>query len=109
MFYTYDKVKKDKWVTSLNSVIKCTSINEFYEMKAMIGQGKYGVVREAIHKQTGKHVAIKGLVKSKMGEEDLQMIRREIDIMKSCQHQNIITLYDFFENDKFIFISTFTH
>jgi hypothetical protein len=105
IFYTEDKVQKEKWITALNAVIKYSSINEFYDMKGMIGKGKYGVVREAVHKQTGIHVAIKGLVKAKMKEEDLEMIRREVDIMRTCQHPNIITLYDFFENDQYVFIS----
>lgn len=95
---------KENWVNAINSIIKCANINEYYEMKGLLGKGKFGVVREAIHKQSGVHVAVKGLVKSKMKLEDLEMIRREVEILKICNHPGVIKLFDFFENDQYVFI-----
>lgn len=40
-----------------------------------------------------------------MQADDLEMARTEIEIMKICQHPNIIQLYDVFENIDYIYIS----
>ncbi len=40
-----------------------------------------------------------------MKEDDIEMARTEIEIMKISQHPNIIRLYDVFENIDYIYIS----
>lgn len=48
-----------------------------------------------INKETGQEVAIKTIKKSKIeSEADLVRIRREIQIMSSVQHPNIIHIYE---------------
>lgn len=37
--------------------------------------------------------------------QDLELVKTEIEILKVCQHPNIIRLYDVFENIDFIYIS----
>merc|ERR1719340_170908 len=64
-----------------------------------LGQGTYGKVQLGINKETGQRVAIKTIKKSKIETEaDLIRIRREIQIMSSVQHPNIIHIYEVFEN-----------
>jgi serine/threonine protein kinase len=43
--------------------------------------------------------------KQDMKDDDIEMARTEIEIMKISQHPNIIKLYDVFENIDFIYIS----
>lgn len=62
------------------------------------------MVKLGIQKETGREVAIKIMKKSEMQEDDLEMARMEIEIMKICQHPNIIQLYDVFENHDYIYI-----
>lgn len=60
-----------------------------------MGQGTYGKVQLGINKETGQEVAIKTIKKSKIeSEADLVRIRREIQIMSSVQHPNIIHIYE---------------
>lgn len=48
-----------------------------------------------INKETGQEVAIKTIKKSKIETEaDLIRIRREVQIMSSVQHPNIIHIYE---------------
>lgn len=75
-----------------------------YEIKDSIGKGKFGRVKLGIHKKTGKKVAIKILKKKKMDPEDFELYKREVEILKICQHPNIIRLLDVFENSDYIFI-----
>lgn len=71
-----------------------------------MGQGTYGKVQLGINKETGQEVAIKTIKKSKIeSEADLIRIRREIQIMSSVQHPNIIHIYEVFENkDKMVLV-----
>jgi serine/threonine protein kinase len=60
-----------------------------------LGQGTYGKVQLGINKETGQEVAIKTIKKSKIETEaDLIRIRREVQIMSSVQHPNIIHIYE---------------
>ena len=42
--------------------------------------------------------------KKKMDSSDIELMRTEIEILKICQHPNIIRLYDIFENIDYIYI-----
>ena len=42
--------------------------------------------------------------KKEMTVQDVELQRREIEIMKMCQHPYIIRLLDIFENQDFIYI-----
>lgn len=71
-----------------------------------LGKGTYGKVQLAINKETGQEVAIKTIKKTKIeNEQDLQRVRREIQIMSSIEHPHIIHIYEVFENkDKIVLI-----
>ena len=65
-----------------------------YKPGEIIGSGAYGIILSAIDtKNNNQPVAIKKL-KSISDIIDLRRIAREILIMKYCQHENIIPLFD---------------
>ena len=57
-----------------------------------------------IHKKTNEKVAVKIIRKAHMEPKDLKLIRTEIDIMKLCKHENVVRLFDLYENSDFIYI-----
>lgn len=66
-----------------------------FDLIKKLGQGTFGKVQLGINKETGQEVAIKTIKKSKIeSEADLVRIRREIQIMSSVQHPNIIHIYE---------------
>lgn len=71
-----------------------------------LGKGTYGKVQLAINKKTGQEVAIKTIKKTKIeSEQDLQRVKREIQIMSSIEHPHIIHIYEVFENkDKIVLV-----
>jgi serine/threonine protein kinase len=69
-----------------------------------IGEGKFGLVKLGIHKSTHQRVAIKIIKKSQMKDNDAELVKSEIDIMKLCHHPNVVRLLDHFENAEYIFI-----
>jgi len=94
-----------KFSELLKKVIGYLKFNDYYEILTMIGKGKFGIVNLGIHKKTNQKVAIKIINKSSLkSQEDIELIKSEIDIMKLCHHPNIIRLLDHFENSEYIFI-----
>lgn len=73
-------------------------------MKETLGKGKYGLVKKANHKKSDKEVAVKIVKKKELSLKDLELLKREIEVLKVCQHPNIIRFYDVFENSDYIYI-----
>jgi serine/threonine protein kinase len=73
-------------------------------LQETVGVGGTSQVKRGIHKKTGEKVAIKIVNKKELGESKMEMLRREIQILKVCQHPNITLLIDIFEDYHFIFI-----
>ena len=63
------------------------------------------MIRFGIHKESGRKVAVKIINKRDMSFKDLELMKTEIEILKICQHPNIIRLYDVYEKIYFIHIS----
>jgi serine/threonine protein kinase len=63
-----------------------------------LGQGKYGVCKEALRVSDGANVAIKIIDKGLLKLEDVQMMENEIRVLEvvSRGHPNVITLHDHF-------------
>jgi calcium-dependent protein kinase len=76
------------------------NIREAYNFKQIIGHGHYGTVRLAIHKvRTTEQVAVKTVLKKKLKRER-ESFEKEIDILGSLDHPNIIKLYCVYEDEK---------
>ena len=72
-------------------------IGEDYEITKMIGKGSYGDVAEAVHKKTGKRVAIKRIYRVFEDLVDCKRIVREIAILRRMKHPNVVGLFDILE------------
>jgi serine/threonine protein kinase len=107
IYYCDNEEDYNNWVRSIRKVTGFQNLNDIYEVKEKLGNGKFGLVRLGIHRQTGRKVAVKIMSKKDMNNQDLELVKTEIEILKICQHPYIIRLYDVFENLEFIYISTF--
>jgi serine/threonine protein kinase len=58
----------------------------------------------ANHKKSGIQVAIKVVKKKDMKSIEVYQQRREIEVLKMCQHPNIIKLIDLFENSDYYYL-----
>ena len=103
-YYCDDETKYKAWIDNLRKATGYTNLLDIYEVKQKLGNGKFGLVKLGINKQTKEKVAIKIMNKKKMDSSDIELMRTEIEILKICQHPNIIRLYDIFENIDYIYI-----
>jgi serine/threonine protein kinase len=104
-YYYVDNEKEFKeWLQYIKRATGYENLTDKYEVKEKLGNGKFGLVRLGIHKETGRKVAVKIMSKKQMTTQDLELVRTEIEILKICQHPSIIRLYDIFENIDHIYI-----
>ena len=103
-YYTDDINSYTLWLDSLRAVTGSLSLTKDYTIGEEIGNGKFGVIKLCINKKTKQKYALKIQSKKDMNTNDLELVRAEIEILKICQHPNIIKLYDIFENSEYFYI-----
>lgn len=65
-----------------------------YQINREIAQGGQGIVFDAIHEATGRRIALKLLFGSATSQRDRARFDREVQILASLQHPNIIDIID---------------
>lgn len=75
-----------------------------YEILERIGEGEYGVVLKGRNKETGELVAIKKFKEDDTDEENKRVILREVKILKTLSHENIIELKEAFRKKGRIYL-----
>ena len=81
------------------------NILDDYKLLETIGEGTFGKVKLAIHKQTNQEVAIKIFEKKNFfSSKDIIYFQKEIAILKKLNHPNIINIYNIIENDSHFYI-----
>lgn len=79
-------------------------IKNFYSFdKVTLGQGSFGFVKAATRLEDSRKTAIKVIPKKKI--KRLELLTREIEIMKQLSHPNIIQLYETFEDQQYIYLA----
>lgn len=63
----------------------------------LLGTGSYGQVASAVHKPTGKKVAIKKMDNIFDDEVDCKRILREITLLRRLRHPYVVELFDIIE------------
>ena len=69
-------------------------VGKNYECVKLLGQGSYGAVCSAIHKPTGRKVAIKKMTGVFEDEVDCKRILRELHLLRKLNHTFIVELID---------------
>ena len=106
-YYTTTPQIAKEFIEHIKKAIGYVKFSDLYEMKEVIGKGKFGVVNLGIHRKTGQQVAIKILNKENIKTlEDKELVQIEIGILKLCHHPNIVRLLDHLENTDYIYIVT---
>eukprot|EP00164_Ancoracysta_twista_P005614 GFYU01007699.1.p1 GENE.GFYU01007699.1~~GFYU01007699.1.p1 ORF type:complete len:724 (+),score=146.70 GFYU01007699.1:382-2553(+) len=80
----------------------------YYLVGKTIGEGTFGVVKQGTHRITGEPVAIKvldnDLMRRVTSHSGMDCTAREIEVLKLCNHPNIIKLIEVVTAEKFTYI-----
>lgn len=77
---------------------RARKLEDFYDVpNEEMGKGHYGVVRKGLRKSDSVPVAVKTVPKRRAVY--VEMLRGEVAILKALDHENIIKLYDEFEDE----------
>ena len=72
-------------------------VGEDYECIKILGQGSYGAVCSALHKPSGKKVAIKKMDGVFEDEVDCKRILREVNLLRKLHHPYVVNILDVLE------------
>lgn len=82
-----------------------TNVRDKYHINEKeLGHGHYGVVRKCMDRETNKWYAIKSIRKSKVSK--IEVLKREIEILKEVNHPHIIKLIEVHEDAKYLHLIT---
>lgn len=69
-----------------------------------LGHGHYGIVRKCMNRETNQWFAIKSIKKCKV--KNIEVLKREIEILKEVDHPHIIKLVEVHEDIKYLHLIT---
>ena len=75
-----------------------------YEMLGTIGEGAYGVVQRCRNRQTREIVAVKKFKESDEDESVRKTTNREIQLLKLCSSDNVITLKEAYRQKRIVYL-----
>ena len=83
------------------------NIEEKYNIddERIIGTGCYATVTECIERSSGQTYAVKSIRKSYAALKDTD-IRREVDLLREMEHDNIVRLVDVYEDEEYLHLVT---
>src|SRR4051812_40142097 len=77
-------------------------INQSYTFLKELGSGTYGSVYKVQNKLTGEIFACKKLNKRKI--KNKERFKIEIDLLKATDHQNIVKLFEIYEDNVYLYL-----
>jgi calcium-dependent protein kinase len=91
-------IKKQSFIS------KSERLRDQYRIGASeLGRGAYGVVKKGIHRETKEAKAIKFISKSGL---DMDLFKKEFEIMRELDHPTIIKVYEWFEDRSYVYLVT---
>ena len=97
-------------INQKNFVIKRNkSLYEDYDKIKFLGEGAFGSVYKVRRKNSGTREiirALKEISKEALNNhmESEEELKNEIEVLKNLDHPNIMKIYEFYEDDKFIYL-----
>ncbi|KAI0668998.1 Pkinase-domain-containing protein [Trametes maxima] len=74
-----------------------------YLLLQTLGEGEFGKVKLGLHMQWGEEVAVKLMRRGNIDSSvRMSKVEREIEVLRTLKHPNIVRLYDVIETDKYI-------
>ena len=95
-------------VNARNFVVgrKNTNVFDIYDKIKKLGEGAFGSVFQVKRKNSGREIirAMKEISKESIDNEESEEIRNEIEVLRNLDHPNIMKIFEFFEDDKKMYL-----
>ena len=102
------KTKKEGFVVNEGIWVKETKADPYaiYDSLAILGEGAFGKVEKVRHKISKEIRAMKVIHKEQiqLGSEEEQALIKEINIIKTLDHPNIMKVFEYYDNKNCLFI-----
>ena len=76
-YYVLDEKEYKNWLIAIRKAVGYSNLNEIYEVRDVLGKGKFGLVRLGIHKESKRKVAIKIINKKLVSLLDFKNDKKE--------------------------------
>lgn len=86
-----------KWIAALQTSSAC-GVDHFYHVGDVLGEGAFALVRLAEDRNTKEKCAIKIIKKHGYDQKEAEFMTREMEIMRSVHHPNIVNTLDVFDS-----------
>jgi calcium/calmodulin-dependent protein kinase I len=102
-FYAETQEVFDAWSAALMRA-SASGIEDYYTLGKLLGEGAFAQVRVGNDKKTGEEFAIKIIKKKEYDSRETEYILREVSIMKSIKHDNVVNTFDVFDSKENLYI-----
>jgi serine/threonine protein kinase len=99
-YYCQDEAEFKQWIKMINMATGNASLGSKYEIIEKISSGKFGLIRRVKNIETGEISCLKIINKKSISNKDLQELKTETEIMKICQHPNLVRLDNLYEDQE---------
>jgi serine/threonine protein kinase len=99
-FFAVNESEHKRWTAALKRA-SASSVEDFYTLGKILGEGAFAQVLLGVDKETGESFAIKVIKKKACDPKEMDFLLREVQILKSVSHENIVNTHDVFDtNDR---------
>lgn len=103
--FAADEADQMRWIAAMKVAIAGgRSVDTHYKLGRLLGEGAFAQVRLAADRETGEHVAVKVIKKSEFAPQEMEYIRREVQVCRQVCHPNVIETRDIFDTSAELFI-----
>lgn len=95
---TYQYVEYSDDRTTAVKILK-SDVKQDYIVRGVLGQGNYGLVKEGVHCETLRKVALKFVDSESLSERDEKLFLMEAGILTGLAHGNIVEMYGLYKGD----------
>jgi len=75
-----------------------------YKFERPIGQGSFAKVFVVLSKKYGEEFVIKRIDKKRLSKSNVIDCKSEVNVMAKLTHPNIVSIYEYFEDDDFLYL-----
>ena len=98
ILHAKSKEERDSWIVVLRQASRDRKFTKQYVLKHKIGTGKFSNVFLCTSKASGTEYAVKLIKKDHLSDDEKELLRTEIAILRLVEHPFIVRLIDVFES-----------